>query len=66
VKTPCVKDLFYCTAVFPIVQERELWYHKNRLPRFSVKSAYAPVMELVDMRDLGAVTLVKVFSGVWL
>ena len=30
---------------------------------FSPKTKYAPVMELVDMRDLGAVTTEKVFEN---
>ena len=33
------------------------------MPESEDKIEYAPVMELVDMRDLGAVTTVKVFSA---
>ena len=32
--------------------------------KYNGKILYAPVMELVDMRDLGAVTLVKVYCSV--
>ena len=49
----------YSSAFLGIVQVPKLWYSKKVHDLF----LHAGMMELVDMRDLGAVTLVKGSNG---
>ena len=54
------KDIFYCIAEVSVVQGRRICYTAFVRNDADGKSEYAPVMELVDMRDLGDVISVRV------